>query len=232
MTYDGEEIGKKIFCKRTKLKISQVELGKKIGTVGKQISNYEQGKTIRPIDVLLKLCDVFQCDLGYLLGESDYSEGTKLETAIVESTGLSMEALNNIRKITGTEKACLSFGCESDSYRRILNSFFSSSQFLSFIECLHDLDTAVSDSNNIFIELEKKIGKERLDEAFTFYNNTTDYERDPNAPKLTSGQYEAIGMIDSAIDKQYGLSYTIKIARYELHEAFEALVESLYPRKE
>ena len=232
MTYDGEEIGKNIFCKRTKLKISQVELGKKIGTVGKQISNYEKGKTIPPIDVLLKLCDVFQCDLGYLLGESDYSEGTKLETAIVESTGLSMEALNSIRKITGTEKACLSFGCESDSYRRILNSFFSSSQFLSFIECLHDLDTAVSDSNNIFIELEKKIGKERLDEAFTFYNNTTDYELDPNAPKLTPEQYEAIGMINSAIDKQYGLSYTIKISRYELHEAFEALVESLYPRKE
>jgi len=41
-----------------------------------------------------------------------------------------------------------------------------------------------------------------------------------------------MGMIDSAIDKQYNLSYTIKIARYELHEAFESLIESLYPRKE
>ena len=76
------------------------------------------------------------------------------------------------------------------------------------------------------------IGKERLDEAFTFYNSPIDYEHDPHAPKLKPEQYEAMGMIDSAIDKQYGLSYTIKIARYELHEAFEALIESLYPRKE
>ena len=76
------------------------------------------------------------------------------------------------------------------------------------------------------------MGKSVLDEAFTFYNSPIDYEHDPHAPKLKPEQYEAMGMIDSAIDKQYGLSYTIKIARYELHEAFEALIESLYPRKE
>ncbi|NBK91889.1 XRE family transcriptional regulator [bacterium 1XD21-13] len=232
MAYNAEKIGKTILAERTKLKLSQMELGKKIGIVGKQISNYEKGKTIPPIDVMLKLCDVLQCELGYLLGEPDYSEGTKLETAITTTTGLNTNALNNIRTITGTEKSCLSFGYESDSYRSILNSLFSSPQFISFIECLHDLDTAVSDSKNVFSELGNKIGKERLDEAFTFYNSPIDYEHDPHAPKLKPEQYEAMGMIDSAIDKQYGLSYTIKIARYELHEAFEALIESLYPRKE
>ncbi|MEZ3445339.1 MAG: helix-turn-helix domain-containing protein [Lachnospiraceae bacterium] len=232
MTYNTEKIGKTILDERTKLKLSQMELGKKIGIIGKQISNYEKGKLRPPIDVMLNLCNVFQCELGYLLGEPDYSEGTKLETAITTTTGLSANALNNIRTITGTEKSCLNFGYESDSYRSILNSLFSSPQFISFIECLHDLDTAVSDSKNVFTELENKIGKERLDEAFTFYNNPTDYERNPNAPKLKPEQYEAMGMIDSAIDKQYDLSYKIKIARYELHEAFETLIESLYPRKE
>lgn len=224
MTYNTEKIGKVILEKRTNLKLSQVELGKKVGIVGKQISNYEKGKSIPPIDVMLKLCDVLQCELGYLLGEPDYSEGTKLETAITETTGLNKDSLINIRKITGTEKSCLSFGYESDSYQSILNSLFSSPQFINFIECLHDLDTAVSDSKNVFTELENTIGKERLDEAFAFFNSTTDYEHDPNAPKLKPEQYEAMGMIDSAIDKQYGLSYTIKIARYELHEAFESVV--------
>lgn len=231
MTYDVERIGKIILAERTKFKLSQVELGKKIGIVGKQISNYEKGKSIPPIDVMFKLCDVFQCDLGYLLGEPDYSEGTKLETAIVKTTGLNIDALNNIRTITGTKKSCLSFGYESDSYRHILNSLFSSPQFIRFIEFLHDLDTAVSDSKNVFIDLEKKIGKERLDEDFALYNSTIGYECDPNAPKLKPEQYKAMRMIDSAIDKQDNLSCTIKIARYELHEAFESLIESLYPRK-
>ena len=38
-------------------------------------------------------------------------------------------------------------------------------------------------------------------------------------------------MLDSAIDKEYNLSYAIKIARYELHESYESLIESLYPRE-
>lgn len=105
-----------------------------------------------------------------------------------------MDALNNIRTITGTEKSCLSFGCESDSYRSIINSLFSSAQFISFIECLHDLNNAVSNSKNVFNEIEKVIGKERLDEAFEFYNSTIDYVHDPNAPKLEPEQYEAIDM--------------------------------------
>jgi len=232
MKYDEKKIGKIILAKRTNLKMSQEELGKKVGIVGKQISNYEKGKLIPPIDVMLKLCDVFHCELGYLLGEPDYSEGTKIETAITQTTGLNIDALNNIKKITGTEKSCLSFGYESESYRSILNSLFSSFEFISFVECLHDLDTAVTDSKNILNEVEKKIGKERLNEAFELYNSSTYYEHDPNAPELEPQLCKAMGMIDSAIDKQYNLSYTIKIARYELHEAFESLIESLYPRKE
>lgn len=232
MKYDEEKIGKVILAERTKLKMSQVELGKELGIVGKQISNYEKGKSIPPIDVMLKLCDIFHCELGYLLGEPEYSEGTKIETAITKITGLNTDALNNIRTITGTEKSCLNFGCESDSYRSIINSLFSSAQFISFIEYLHNLDNAVSNYKNVFNEIEKLIGKERLDEAFELYNSTIDYVHDPNAPKLKPEQYEAIDMINTALDKQYDLSYTIKIARYELHESFEALIECLYPRKE
>lgn len=143
-----------------------------------------------------------------------------------------MDALNNILTITGTEKPCLSFGYKSDSYRSIINSLFSSSQFISFIKCLHNLDNAVSNSKKVLNEVEKVIGKERLNEALELYNSPIDYVHDLNAPKLKPEQYEAIGMIDTALDKQYDLSYTIKIARYELHESYEALIESLYPRKE
>lgn len=232
MKYDGEKIGKIILAERTKRKMSQRDLGKEIGVVGKQISNYEKGNPVPPIDVMFKLCNVFHCELGYLLGEPDYSDGTKIETAITQTTGLSIDAINKIRTITGTEKSCLSFGYESESYKSILNSLVISTQFINFMECLHALDTAISESKNAFREVEKRIGKERFDEALELYNSSADYEHGSNVLELKPEQYEAMDLIDFAIDKQDCLSYTIKIARYELHEAFESLIESLYPRRE
>lgn len=232
MKYNEETVGRIIFFERTKFKLSQTELGKKIGVVGKQISNYEKGKLVPPIDILFKLCDVFCCELGYLLGEPDYSEGTKLETAMTQNIGLNIGALSNIRKITGTEKQCLRFGMESEAYRNILNSLLSSPQFINFIECLRDLDIAVADYEDVFRIIEEKIGGKYLDEAFETYNSSIDYEYASNASELKPEQREAINMVEEGIDKQSHLSRSIKIARYELHEAFEALIESIYPRKE
>lgn len=233
MKYNKEKIGKVILAERLKLNMSQDKLGKELGIVGKQISNYEKGKLIPPIDVMLKLCDIFNCELGYLLGEPDYSDGTKIKTAITKFTGLNMDTLNNIRTITGTEKKCLDFGNNSESYRSILNSLFSSAYFNNFIECLYELDNALSKYNkyleSAFNEIEKKIGKERLDEAFKLYNSEIDYMHNTNT--LQPEQYKAISIIDDAIDTQRNLSYAIKIARYELHESFENLIESIYPRK-
>jgi len=226
------KFGENLYNLRKAAKMSQEKLAEKMEVTRQSVSKWENGESYPEMEKIMKLCDVFHCELGYLLGEPDYSEGTKIETAITQTTGLNIDALNNIKKITGTEKSCLSFGYESESYRSILNSLFSSFEFISFVECLHDLDTAVTYSKNILNEVEKKIGKERLNEAFELYNSSTYYEHDPNAPELEPQLCKAMGMIDSAIDKQYNLSYTIKIARYELHEAFESLIESLYPRKE
>ena len=37
--------------------------------------------------------------------------------------------------------------------------------------------------------------------------------------------------IDSAIDKDYETSFPIKVLRYEAREAFERLLDNLYPQK-
>lgn len=231
MKYDCEKIGRTILSERKKHSLSQAELGNKIGVVGKQISNYETGKLIPPIDVMLDLCEVFNCELGYLLGEDDYSERTKIETIITQSTGLNVDALKNIRKITGDNKNCLHFGYESESYRLILNKILSSPLFIDFIECLYELDISATSSQKGLVDIEKRIGKEYSSEAFELYN-TFGNDTDPNASELEPEQYEALRLIDSAIDKQHDLSYSIKVARYELRESFESLIESLYPRIE
>lgn len=231
MKYEPEAVGKIIRQEREKLNLTQDQLGKKINVVGKQISNYEKGITTPPIESLFALCEIFNCELGYLLGEEDYSQGTKIETTIHKATGLSIESMNTIRKITGTDRSAIEWGYQSEKYRRILNLLLSSSSFIALIDCLGDLDDQCMASRGVWDELTEKYGSDLLNEAMDCYKSTTDYLNDPNADKQKEGLYKAISAIDYAIDKQHDLSYPIKVARYDLHKTFESLVDEIYPEK-
>ena len=52
---------------RKKLKISQSELAKSIGVTQQTISAYEKGIRQPPIDVLLKLSEIFNCTIDELV---------------------------------------------------------------------------------------------------------------------------------------------------------------------
>lgn len=228
MKYSVEHIGNIIFQERMKLKISQSELGKKIGVVGKQVSNYEKGKLIPPMDVMIKLCDVFNCELGYLLGEKDYLNKTKSKTAIINLMGLTEESINTICKITGENKSCLAFGYESSTYKKVLNSFITSPQFLGFIECLYDLEYLTSKSEHVFEDIKNQIGEDQFNEAMDLYGSSFDVERDNE--KQVTDLYRILSKIDSAIQEKEELSHSIKVARYDLHKTFESLIDSIYLR--
>ena len=100
MEYDFEQIGKSIKEERKKNGWTQEELGKMLCISGKQISNYEKGKLLPPQDVLLEMARLFNCEYGYLLGEESYKDGSKLNTAICESLGLSCKAVESLRRAT------------------------------------------------------------------------------------------------------------------------------------
>lgn len=232
MKYSPEEIGKLIKKERLKLNWSQEALGYDLGqkSGAKQISKYENGM-LPPIEVLLKLCEIFNCELGYLLGESDYSSGSKINTAIQSNLGLDNSSIESIKHITGTEKNCLNFGYESKNYRCILNNFISNPAFIYLIEALYNLNHSVLQSDKIWADLETKYGKDIFDKAYEYYNSSTDYLHDENAEKLDDVYYQAMVDIDAAIDKQHENSFSIKVFRYEAREEFERLLDNLYPQK-
>ncbi|MGN0242529.1 MAG: helix-turn-helix domain-containing protein [Lachnospiraceae bacterium] len=232
MNYSAEVTGKIIKSERENRGWSQKKLGDKLGVSGKQISNYESGALMPPMDILIKLCEVYECELGFLLNEESYSDGTKLMTAIKDKLGIDSDSVNALTHITGREKSCVSFGYESENNRRILNMFLSSPAFGYFYECLSDLDRMVEQRKKVWEDLESKYSKELLDQAFVYYNSTIDYLHDPNAEKLDDIMYEIMYAIDGAIDKDCESTYPIKVARYELNEAFESLINSIYPKKE
>lgn len=231
MEYHPEIVGNKIRQEREKLKLTQDKLGKKLGVVGKQISNYEKGITTPPIDVLFRLCKIFKCELGYILGEEDYSQGTKIETIIHEKTGLSIESMNTIKIITSTNRSAIEWGCQSEKYRRIVNLLLSSSGFLALIGSLGDLDDHYTASRSVADHLHEKHDEQLLNEAMDCYTSTTDYLHDADNEKPKKELAEAIIEIDAAIDRQHDLSFLVKVARYDLLKTFEALIDEIYSDK-
>ena len=225
MKYSKEEIGKIIKSERDKRNLSQKRLGDMLGISGKQISNYESGILIPPMDILIKLCDIYECELGFLLGEKNYSSGTKLMTAIQVKLGLDVTSINALHHISGTEKTCISFGFMSERNRRILNMFLSSPMFQVFFECLVDLDQSVENRKGIWQHLKNKYPQDLLDQAFKVYEGVS--SPDSNALNID----DIIKDIDNTIGKDtYDLTYQEKVARYELNESFKELIISIYPK--
>ena len=226
--YDREKISEKIKEKRKECRLSQNSLGKKIHVSGKQISNYENGKLSPPIDVLFRLCDVFNCELGYLLGEETYSVGTQLDTAIENKTGLKKETIDTIVKITGTERKCLEWGHQSEKYRTILNNFLISENFLDIIKVMLELDD-IYNHDTALQKLLKEWGEER------FNRTKNNYYSDYTNLNLTEEECKDIAKFDNAIDndrdKNECFKREVAFKKIELQESFTFLLNELYPKK-
>ena len=52
---------------RTRKKMSQVNIATKIGVVQETVSVYESGKSFPSVDMLMKLCDIFDVSADFLL---------------------------------------------------------------------------------------------------------------------------------------------------------------------
>lgn len=101
MKYNETMIGQRIKEERENLGFSQGELAEacNLSMNSRQtIAKWESGKQLPPTNDLLKLCELFKCELGYLLCEADYAKGYKSRTAteLYEKTGLSEPAVENL----------------------------------------------------------------------------------------------------------------------------------------
>ena len=85
----------KVQALRKEKHLTQEELGKRLGTSVRMISNYESGY-ITKIEKACEMSEIFGCSLDYLLGLSDYRNIGNNE--ISKITGLSDNAIENLRK--------------------------------------------------------------------------------------------------------------------------------------
>ena len=234
MKYSAEQIGEIIKKERDRKGWSQVGLGSSVERSDKQISKYEKGLEIPPIKVLLKLCEVFNCELGYLLGEKGYSEGTREDTDIVEETGLNLDAIQSIQRLTGIKKdktVSLNAKYMPERTARILNMLLSSDSFVYLIDSLFDLDYCIEKANNAFQPIIEKYGEEKLNEVMRLKYSPIDYEHNDNAPPIPADLIEVWKAVNNAEDTQAKYGSVVKPYRFEVKDAIEALVYELYPRQ-
>lgn len=104
MKYSSELIGKRISLERKELKLSQDSfihlLSSKYGySISRNtLSKIEQGKSSHyDCELFLIMCEIFECEMGYLLGEYDCKTGRI--TDISKETGLNPEAIFKLKAI-------------------------------------------------------------------------------------------------------------------------------------
>ena len=99
--YDWNKIGQRIKKARELAGLSQGELGEKISYGYQMIGKWERGETRPSLDSLFSLCNVFNCEIGYLLCE--YDSKTRESTDIQAVTGLSERAIEILSDFNGRQ---------------------------------------------------------------------------------------------------------------------------------
>jgi len=214
-----ELLGKMIRERRKEKKITQEALAEKVGVSAKQISSYENGHQYPPMDMLFKLCEVLDCDLGYLLGQEDYKEGTLLETCIINTTGLTSESLGTIIAIKKFMHG---------RYLPSLNKLLSDkSALFSVLDSLNSLEKLEQEKVALDVDLVKKYGEAMVKEAKDRY---PDLPINDDTPKIDTKLLEVMDKLGKNIDRARDIDETcIPAARYELFESLITFINKLYP---
>ena len=103
MNYNCAEIAQRIRSERKKIGMSQESLCAEINVSRNTLSSYEGGKDLQilnmSIETLVKMCRVFKCDVGYLLGE--YKERRQTASDICAAMGITENAANKLLALYG-----------------------------------------------------------------------------------------------------------------------------------
>ena len=77
-------LGQRIATLRKKDKLSQSELGKRVGTSGDIIGRYERDEVKPSIEVASKIADELKTSLDYLMGKTEFELDKSIITRVIE----------------------------------------------------------------------------------------------------------------------------------------------------
>ena len=87
-------LGKRIELERTRLGLNQIELAKRLSlSSSATISQYESGERTPSDDIKIKMTEIFNCSLDYLMGKTDIRNPETIDTDKI-NIGLSIKDYN------------------------------------------------------------------------------------------------------------------------------------------
>jgi len=89
-------LGQQISKLRKQKKLSQNDLGKKVGTSGDIIGRYERDEVKPSIEVASKIADVLEVSLDFLIGKLDMEVDNKLLKRIIDLQQMNAEDREHI----------------------------------------------------------------------------------------------------------------------------------------
>lgn len=84
--------------------LTQREVASKIALLETTYQSYEAGRTEPPIEIIIKLADIFECSVDYLLGRASELDVVNIQTDLTEQQ---KELLQNFDKLNVEGKARL-----------------------------------------------------------------------------------------------------------------------------
>lgn len=155
MKYDPKVTGERIRTERQAKKLNRDEFIEAIrNQCGHAFSTntltlIENGESNKlSLDILEAMCEIFDCELGYLLGEEGYENRTRVKTDIVKETGISQEALDQILRLNEIKK--------TKPYLDLLNYILTNDNFLLLFKYFESYINTDSEKNYRNISLKAR----------------------------------------------------------------------------
>ena len=94
-------LGKRIELERTRLGLNQIELARKLNlSSSASISQYESGDRMPSDDIKLKMAEIFDCSVDYLLGKTNSRKNTPSSAVVMVygtiPAGIPMELIEDV----------------------------------------------------------------------------------------------------------------------------------------
>lgn len=102
MKYDYKKIGERIRKERKALHETQEVFAERFKVKRSTVGFWEKGTSLPNFQTMVDMCELLGCEMGYLLCEPGYENRTRNTTDISAETGLSEDAVNMLKKCTGT----------------------------------------------------------------------------------------------------------------------------------
>lgn len=176
--YDVKSVGERIYQTRTQMgkKFTQDYVSEQCGCIRQTYAKWEQGEKLPKIDEFIKLCNAFECDIGYLLCE--YDTKRHIAADVKGATGLNEDTFVVLRN--NTEKSTL----YHDTINCVLTEMLSSSQYLIYLTALTELTGACQ----LLLEDEEKhrqSGSNSSSESFLIHETVAIKEKEATEYQLS-----------------------------------------------